>query len=91
MSVGDIEELSQQANIPRQLKQPAQPTKQEHEEHRITHMLYRSWCPSCVKAKGQPIHTTEKVNSTYNHNYNWTMPTLDPTNGHKRSGKCRQS
>eukprot|EP00971_Amphidinium_carterae_P059715 1181397-Amphidinium_carterae.2 len=34
--IGDIEELSQQANIPRQLRQPPQPTKQEQEEHRTT-------------------------------------------------------
>eukprot|EP00971_Amphidinium_carterae_P169352 3355548-Amphidinium_carterae.1 len=54
--VGDIEELSQQANIPRQLRQPPQPTQQEQEEHRITHMPYRSWCPICVKAEGQPTH-----------------------------------
>eukprot|EP00971_Amphidinium_carterae_P307520 6111189-Amphidinium_carterae.2 len=33
-----------------------QPTKQEQEEHRITHLPYKSWCPICVKAKGQPTH-----------------------------------
>eukprot|EP00971_Amphidinium_carterae_P048948 964526-Amphidinium_carterae.4 len=49
-------ELSQQTNISRQLRQPPQPTQQEQEEHRITHMPYRSWCPICVKAKGQPQH-----------------------------------
>eukprot|EP00971_Amphidinium_carterae_P349982 6491326-Amphidinium_carterae.6 len=53
--LGDIEELSQQANILRQLRQPPQPTQQEQEEHRSTHMPYRSW-PICVKAKGQPTH-----------------------------------
>eukprot|EP00971_Amphidinium_carterae_P243151 4828645-Amphidinium_carterae.3 len=53
--VGDIEELSQQANIPRQLRQPAQPTKQEQEEHRIKHLPYKSWCPICVKAKGASL------------------------------------
>eukprot|EP00971_Amphidinium_carterae_P169736 3363104-Amphidinium_carterae.1 len=47
--VSDIEELSQQASIPRQLR-----TNKEQEEHRITHMPYRSWCSICVKAKGQP-------------------------------------
>eukprot|EP00971_Amphidinium_carterae_P041562 816197-Amphidinium_carterae.2 len=48
--------LSQQANIPRELRLPAQPTKQEQDEHRITHLPDRSWCPICVKAKGQPTH-----------------------------------
>eukprot|EP00971_Amphidinium_carterae_P332816 6467163-Amphidinium_carterae.1 len=52
--VGDIEDISQQADIPRQLQQPPQP--QEQEAHRLTHMVYRSWCPICVKSKGQPVH-----------------------------------
>eukprot|EP00971_Amphidinium_carterae_P268111 5319209-Amphidinium_carterae.1 len=52
--IGEVEEISQQADIPRQLRQPLQPTKKEQEEHRLTHMPYRSWCPICVKAKGQP-------------------------------------
>eukprot|EP00971_Amphidinium_carterae_P244546 4855670-Amphidinium_carterae.3 len=53
---GDIEDLSQQADIPRQLRQPPQPTKQEQETHRLTHMPYKSWCPICMKSKGQPVH-----------------------------------
>eukprot|EP00971_Amphidinium_carterae_P314041 6241748-Amphidinium_carterae.1 len=55
---GDIEELNHQANIPRQLRQPSQPTKQEQEEYRITHThtSRRRWSPICVKAKGQPQH-----------------------------------
>eukprot|EP00971_Amphidinium_carterae_P227707 4516668-Amphidinium_carterae.1 len=54
--IGEGEEISQQADIPRQLRQPPQPTKKEQEEHRLTHMPYKSWCPICVKAKGQPTH-----------------------------------
>eukprot|EP00971_Amphidinium_carterae_P275855 5473703-Amphidinium_carterae.2 len=54
--IGDIEEVSQQANIPKQLQQPPQPAKQEQESHRLTHMPYRSWCPICVKSKGLPTH-----------------------------------
>eukprot|EP00971_Amphidinium_carterae_P022699 447707-Amphidinium_carterae.1 len=53
LSGGD---LSEQANVPRQLRQPHQPTALEVQEHRVTHMPYRSWCPICVKAKGQPTH-----------------------------------
>eukprot|EP00971_Amphidinium_carterae_P301720 5994116-Amphidinium_carterae.2 len=54
--VGEVEEVSQQADIPRQLRQPPQLTKKEQEEHRLTHMPYRPWCPICVKSKGQPVH-----------------------------------
>eukprot|EP00971_Amphidinium_carterae_P214101 4248914-Amphidinium_carterae.3 len=51
--VGEVEDINQQANINKQLRQPPQPTKQKQEQHRITHMQYRSWCQICVKAKGQ--------------------------------------
>eukprot|EP00971_Amphidinium_carterae_P132987 2633531-Amphidinium_carterae.1 len=54
--VGDIEDISQQANNPKQLRQPPQPSKQEQDSHRLTHMPYRSWCPICVKSKGLPSH-----------------------------------
>eukprot|EP00971_Amphidinium_carterae_P298969 5939562-Amphidinium_carterae.1 len=37
--VGEVEDISQQANIPKQLRQPPQPTKQEQEQHRITHAI----------------------------------------------------
>ncbi len=32
---------------------PGDPTPQEREEHCVTHVPYRSWCPICVKAKGK--------------------------------------
>eukprot|EP00971_Amphidinium_carterae_P015025 296923-Amphidinium_carterae.2 len=54
-----VEDISQQANIPKQLQQPPQPTKQEQEQaeqRRIIHIPHGSWCPICVKAKGQSIH-----------------------------------
>eukprot|EP00971_Amphidinium_carterae_P004103 81391-Amphidinium_carterae.1 len=51
--VGEVEDISQQTNIPKQLRQPPQPTKQE--QHRITHMPYKSWCPICVNAKDNQL------------------------------------
>eukprot|EP00971_Amphidinium_carterae_P333899 6468896-Amphidinium_carterae.1 len=53
---GGHEDLSIQADVPRQLRQPHQPTALEVQEHRVTHIPYKSWCPICVKAKGQPTH-----------------------------------
>eukprot|EP00971_Amphidinium_carterae_P200359 3976088-Amphidinium_carterae.1 len=35
-------DLSEQADVPRQLRQPHQPTALEVQEHRVTHMPYRS-------------------------------------------------
>eukprot|EP00971_Amphidinium_carterae_P042382 832920-Amphidinium_carterae.2 len=52
--VGEVEVLSNQAFVPRQLRQPHRPSTIEMQEHRLTHTAYRSWCPICVKAKGQP-------------------------------------
>eukprot|EP00971_Amphidinium_carterae_P283162 5621530-Amphidinium_carterae.1 len=53
---GEVEDLSNQAYVPRQLRQPHQPTAMEIAEHRLTQMPYRSWCAKGVKAKGQPNH-----------------------------------
>ena len=32
---------------------PQRPSTQEVEEHYATHLPYRSWCPVCIKARGQ--------------------------------------
>eukprot|EP00971_Amphidinium_carterae_P178179 3534231-Amphidinium_carterae.1 len=40
--IGDVEELSQQANAPKQLRQTMQQTKQGQEERGVTHLPYRS-------------------------------------------------
>eukprot|EP00971_Amphidinium_carterae_P144439 2862311-Amphidinium_carterae.9 len=50
--MGEVEDLSNQAYVPRQLRQPYQPSTIDMAEHRLTHMPYRSWCPICVKVKG---------------------------------------
>ena len=31
---------------------PKGPSKQEREEHELTHMPYRSWCKHCVRGRG---------------------------------------
>ena len=47
------QETLQEARRARGRPQPTQPTKQEMDEHSLTHMPYRSWCPICVRAKGK--------------------------------------
>ena len=47
------EEEPQQANKAKGLPQPAQPTAQERAEHELTHLPFRSWCPTCVANKGR--------------------------------------
>ena len=36
---------------PRMLTSPSMPSRQEVQEHSITHLPYRSWCPYCVMGK----------------------------------------
>ena len=39
---------------------PKQPSQQEIQEHNLTHMPYRSWCPICVQGKGRSTsHNTQ--------------------------------
>eukprot|EP00971_Amphidinium_carterae_P162088 3213058-Amphidinium_carterae.1 len=59
--IGEVGDISQQAIIPKQLRQPPQPTKQEQEQHRITHMPYRSWCPI---SNGNVCQSQRTVNSS---------------------------
>ena len=35
------------------VKSPPMPTQQEVDEHRVSHLPYRSWCPECVEAFGR--------------------------------------
>ena len=50
---GEDEEHPQQAKPARGLTAPAQPTQQERAEHELTHLPFRSWCPTCVANKGR--------------------------------------
>ena len=51
------DDTPQMATRAKAMTMPTQPTPQEIQEHNITHMPYRSWCPICVQAKGrQPNH-----------------------------------
>ena len=33
-------------------RDPGDPTEEEFENHCVTHLPFRRWCPICVKAKG---------------------------------------
>ena len=47
------DEDNQQAIKARATAAPKQPTQQEVQEHNLTHMPYRSWCPICVQGMGR--------------------------------------
>ena len=50
------------AQLPRQLRQPKEPTDYERALHNLTHLPFRSWCAICTQAKGRQdhSHTTDK-------------------------------
>ena len=50
--IEDDEEYQRAARQATGIKAPAQPTAQERAEHELTHLPYRSWCPTCVQNKG---------------------------------------
>ena len=55
------EQVSDEARPPEVLRDPGAPTVKELEEHNITHLPFRSWCPHCVAGKAQDRpHKTKK-------------------------------
>ncbi len=40
----------------RRLIDPRKPTTEEVDEHELTHLPYRNWCPIRVMAKGKELH-----------------------------------
>ena len=51
----DGEELTavHEARVPQTLTSPDKPTEKEVDEHYLTHLPYRNWCPVCVAAAGR--------------------------------------
>ena len=55
----DFDEISceekpcEEARPPEVLRDPGAPTQKELEDHSITHLPFRSWCPHCVSGKAQ--------------------------------------
>ena len=46
------------------MRKPEEPTQKEFEDHMISHMPFRAWCPHCVKgrAKSEP-HPVKEDNA----------------------------
>ena len=53
---GGTESEPEEARRVKTAKAPAKPSKEEVDEHMVTHLPFRSWCPHCVrgKSKGKP-------------------------------------
>ena len=46
------EQDSGDIRVMKKMLDPCLPTREEVEQHRLTHLPYRSWCPHCVKGRG---------------------------------------
>ena len=44
---------TEEARAPEVLRDPGAPTEKEVEEHNVTHLPFRTWCPHCVAGKAQ--------------------------------------
>ena len=54
LCMNNSEETSEHDMIkPRTIAAPSPPSRQEAQEHSITHIPYRYWCPYCVKGKAK--------------------------------------
>ena len=45
----------------RRLIDPRKPTTEEVDEHELTHVPYRNWCPICVMAKGKELDHRKSI------------------------------
>ena len=39
---------------------PLLPCAKEVEEHQLTHLPFRSWCPHCVRGRAKEMHHTQQ-------------------------------
>ena len=64
-TIGDGEEgETEEARKPKATRVPARPSQEEVDEHMITHLPFRSWCPHCIrgKSKGKPHRKSDRGN-----------------------------
>ena len=50
-----IEGEGEEAQVAKPISSPTQPTEQMIREHEISHLPYRSWCPSCVRGHRRAV------------------------------------
>ena len=45
----------------KKLIDPRKPTQEEVDDHELTHLPYRNWCPVCVRAKGRELDHRKSI------------------------------
>ena len=60
MQEGGLQQEGGEAQVPKCVRDPGEPTLQEKKDHEKTHMPYRSWCRHCVMGRGRDLpHETK--------------------------------
>ena len=52
------DEMGEEAIVPKAVPNVIQPTQREREDHELTHMQFRSWCPHCIAGQGKERNST---------------------------------
>ena len=49
-------EVSEEATRVRKLVDPKRPSRKEVDEHYLTHLPFRNWCPHCTRGKAKELN-----------------------------------
>ena len=52
----DHEQISEEASRPKYKNVEPRPSRKEVEEHMMTHIPFRAWCPHCVRGKARAAY-----------------------------------
>ena len=50
---GEDVDIEEEAEAQRALRDPGTPSKQEREEHELSHLPFRPWCAACIKGRAK--------------------------------------
>jgi len=80
-----LDDVVDEAVMPRMSATPQEPTQEERELHNLTHMPYRSWCPLCVRTKGRGDYHKQRYDKkpVVQVDYCFLTSTLDGEDGAK--------
>ena len=55
------QEESEEVHKPRRIPTPILPSRDEVDEHNVTHVPYRNWCPHCIRGRGRDLDHRRSV------------------------------
>ena len=72
--LGSDEEAGQRRCV--RVQDPKLPSKEEVEEHNLTHLPYRSWCRHCVRGRGKGLPHKRSTEEPVMHefHFDWAFP-----------------